>query len=91
MLSQADIERIETVMDWLHLTDVAQLERLVLRGLHAQGLGRPRRIMDDTVAEVIRLRSAGYTIADTAARTHIGKTSVKAIMRAHRDKVAQTV
>ncbi len=88
MLSQADIARIETVMDWLHLTDVEQLERLVLRGWHAQGLGRPRRIMDDTVAEVIRLRSAGHTIADTAAQLHIGKTSVKAIMRAHRDKLS---
>lgn len=89
MLSQADIARIESIMAWLHMTDVEQLERIVLRGVHAQGLGRPRRIMDDTVAEVIRLRSAGHTIADTAAQLHIGKTSVKAIMRAH--KAAQTV
>lgn len=89
MLSQADIARIETVMDWLHLTDVAELERLILRGLHAQGLGRPREIDDDTRAEVVRLRAAGHTIANTAAQLHIGKTSVKAIMRAH--KAAQTV
>lgn len=91
MLSQADIARVEHIMQQLGLTDVDQLEWMLLRGWHMRDMGRPRRIMDDTVAEVIRLRSAGHTIADTAAQLHIGKTSVKAIMRAHRDKAAQTV
>jgi hypothetical protein len=86
-LSQADIDKISNIMDWLHIDSVAELEDLVLRGSKVQSLGRPREIGDDTRAEVVRLRAAGQSIRQTADALGISTASVKIIMRAYRDKL----
>jgi DNA-binding NarL/FixJ family response regulator len=89
--TKVDIERLEYITECIGIKNMDEFEKFLARGFDLdqrwEFLGRPKTIIEEQEAEVLRMKAAGQTIAAIAAAVKISGSSVKNIIRAYRDKL----